>query len=287
MTAKLIDGKAAAKDIRSALRKRVDALKGKGVVPGLAVILAGGDPASQIYVRNKENACEKVGVASHTYKLDENTTQQELIALIERLNGDPSVHGILLQLPTYPHLNSDEALRAIAPEKDVDGFHPVNAGKLFLGEKAPVACTPAGCMELLRREGIELSGRRAVVLGRSNIVGKPMAMLLLRANCTVTVCHSRTKDLASITREADILVAAIGKPKFVTADMIKPGAVVLDVGINRLDDGTICGDVDTANAAEVASFITPVPGGVGPMTIAMLLVNTVNAAEKYADELDA
>lgn len=287
MSAIIMDGKAAAKEIRISLRKKIAALKEKGVTPGLAVILAGADPASQVYVRNKENACEKVGVASKTYRLDESTTQEQLLSLIDSLNRDPTVHGILLQLPTYPHLRSDEALRAIAPEKDVDGFHPLNAGKLFLGEEAPVACTPAGCMHLLKREGIELSGKRAVVVGRSNIVGKPMAMLLLQANCTVTVCHSRTKDLASVTREADILVAAIGKPRFITADMVKPGAAVLDVGINRLEDGTLCGDVDTEAVGEIASYITPVPGGVGPMTIAMLLVNTVSAAEKYAAELDA
>lgn len=287
MTAEIMDGKLAAKEIRIALRKRIADLNAKGITPGLAVILAGSDPASQIYVRNKEKACEKVGIASQTIRLDEHATQADLMQTIADLNRDPSVHGILLQLPVYPHLNAQEALLAIAPEKDVDGFHPINAGKLFLGEDAPVACTPAGCMELLKRAQIPLAGKRAVVIGRSNIVGKPMAVLLLQANCTVTVCHSRTKDLASVVREADIIVAAIGKPKFVTKEMIKPGAVVLDVGINRLEDGTVCGDVDFDEVSQIASWITPVPGGVGPMTIAMLLVNTVQAAEKYAAKLDA
>lgn len=287
MTAEIMDGKLAAKEIRIALRKRIADLNAKGITPGLAVILAGSDPASQIYVRNKEKACEKVGIASRTIRLDEHATQADLMQTIADLNRDPSVHGILLQLPVYPHLNAQEALLAIAPEKDVDGFHPINAGKLFLGEDAPAACTPAGCMELLKRAQIPLAGKRAVVIGRSNIVGKPMAVLLLQANCTVTICHSRTKDLASVVREADIVVAAIGKPKFVTKEMIKPGAVVLDVGINRLEDGTVCGDVDFDEVSQVASWITPVPGGVGPMTIAMLLVNTVQAAEKYAAKLDA
>ena len=279
MSANLIDGKQAAKEIRIGLRKEVAALKEKGVAPGLAVILAGSDPASQIYVANKEKACEKVGIASQTIRMPETVTQAELLAEIERLNTDPAIHGILLQLPIYKHLNEREALLAIRPEKDVDGFHPINAGKLFLGEKAPVACTPAGCMELLRRAGVPLSGKRAVVIGRSNIVGKPMAMLLLAANCTVTMCHSRTVDLPSVTREADILVAAIGRPRFVTADMVKEGAAVIDVGINRLEDGSICGDVDYDAVAGKAGWITPVPGGVGPMTIAMLLVNTVEAAK--------
>ncbi len=287
MSALIMDGKAAAKEIRIALRKRVARLARKGVVPGLAVILASDDPASQIYVRNKEKACEKVGIVSKTIRLDENSTQEDLLRTISELNADPSVHGILLQLPTFAHLCSQEALLAIAPEKDVDGFHPMNAGKLFLGEEAPVACTPAGCMELLKRANVEISGKRAVVIGRSNIVGKPMAMLLMQANATVTICHSRTKNLAEIAREADILVAAIGKPKFVTEDMVKPGAAVVDVGINRLEDGTVVGDVDTEAVSQIASCITPVPGGVGPMTIAMLLVNTVEAAEKYAAKLDA
>lgn len=287
MNAAIMDGKAAAKDIRIALRRRIASLRERGVTPGLAVILAGADPASKIYVRNKEKACEKVGIVSTTICLEQTATQQDLLGVIEELNADPQIHGILLQLPVYPHLKSEEALRAIAPQKDVDGFHPMNAGRLFLGEDAPVACTPAGCMELLRRAEVPLAGKRAVVIGRSNIVGKPMAMLLLQANCTVTVCHSRTRNLAEITREADVLVAAIGKPRFVTADMVKPGAAVLDVGINRLKDGSVCGDVDTEAVSAVAGYITPVPGGVGPMTIAMLLVNAVSAAEKYAAELDA
>lgn len=287
MTAMIMDGKNTAKEIRIALRKRIAALQQRGVTPGLAVILAGADPASQIYVRNKEKACEKVGILSRTIRLDETATQEDLLRTIEELNADPAIHGILLQLPTFAHLDSKAALQAIAPEKDVDGFHPINAGKLFLGEEAPVACTPAGCMELLKRAGVPLSGKNAVVIGRSNIVGKPMAMLLMQANCTVTVCHSRTQDLPAVTRGADILVAAIGKPRFVTQDMVKPGAVVLDVGINRLEDGTVCGDVDSEAVAEVASYITPVPGGVGPMTIAMLLVNAVSAAEHYAEQLDA
>lgn len=280
MSAVIMDGKSTAKEIRASLRERAARLKEQGAAPGLAVILAGADPASQIYVRNKEKACEQVGIVSKTIAFDEHVTQNELLATIETLNADPSIHGILLQLPTYPHLNADEALLAIAPQKDVDGFHPVNAGKLFLGEESVAACTPSGCMELLHRANIELAGKHAVVIGRSNIVGKPMAMLLLQADCTVTLCHSRTKNLADITRGADILVAAVGKPRFVTADMVKPGAAVLDVGVNRLEDGTICGDVDTNAVSEIASYITPVPGGVGPMTIAMLLSNVVRAAER-------
>lgn len=287
MAAIVIDGKSAAKNIRIALRKRIKALAERNITPGLAVILAGDDPASQIYVRNKEAACEKVGVRSVTYRMGSETTQQELLDRIRELNADPSIHGILVQLPTYAHLDSEEALLTIAPEKDVDGFHPMNAGKLFLGKKAPAASTPSGCMHLLREAGVPLSGKRAVVIGRSNIVGKPMAILLLQANCTVTVCHSRTENLPEITREADILVAAIGKPKFVTKDMVKPGAAVIDVGVNRLEDGKVCGDVDTEAVSEIAGWITPVPGGVGPMTIATLLKNTVEAAETYADGLDA
>lgn len=281
-----MDGKAVAKEIRSLLRDRVASLEKRGVVPGLAVILASDDPASAVYVRNKELACKKVGILSGTVRLEKDTSQEQLLETIQVLNADSSIHGILLQLPTYPHLRSQEAIGSIAPEKDVDGFHPQNAGSLFLGRPALRACTPAGCMELLHREGISVAGKHAVVIGRSNIVGKPMAMLLLQEDATVTLCHSKTQNLARITREADILVAAIGRPRFVTKDMVKPGAVLLDVGINRLSDGSLCGDVDES-AYDIAAYHTPVPGGVGPMTIAMLCRNTVEAAEIYADKLDA
>ena len=283
MSAILLNGKEMEKELLVSQIERCNALKAQGVQPMLSVIIVGEDPASEIYVRNKSRMCDNIGILSQTIRMPADITQEALEAEIDRLNADDAVTGILVQLPLPRHLNENQALAKILPEKDVDGFHPVNAGKLFLGEEAPAACTPAGCMELLRRTGISLNGKRAVVLGRSNIVGKPMAAMLLQANCTVTVCHSKTENLSAITREADILVAAIGKPKFVTAEMVKSAAVVLDVGINRLADGTLCGDVDTDDVARVASYITPVPGGVGPMTIAMLLVNTVKAAEKYAE----
>ena len=280
MSAQLLDGKLMSDELRVHIAQRVEALKEKGVTPGLAVILVGEDPASQIYVRNKEKGCEQVGMHSVTICLPENTTQAELESHIRALNADASIHGILVQLPLPKHLDEAAALAVIVPEKDVDGFHVQNAGKLMNVLNGVVACTPKGAMEMIRRTGVNLSGKEAVVVGRSNIVGKPMAMLLLQANCTVTMCHSRTADLAAHTRNADVLVAAVGKAKFITADMVKPGAIVIDVGINRLEDGKVVGDVDFDAVKEVAGWITPVPGGVGRMTITMLLENTVEAAEK-------
>lgn len=279
MAAQLLDGKTMSNELREKLALRVDNLKARGVTPGLAVILVGEDPASQIYVKNKGLGCAQVGMHSVTIRLPETTTQQELETQIDQLNGDSSIHGILVQLPLPAGLDEAAALARIAPEKDVDGFHVVNAGKLFTGQKGVVACTPKGAMEMIRRTGIDLSGKEAVVVGRSNIVGKPMAMLLLQQNATVTMCHSRTQHLAEHTRRADVLVAAVGKPRFITADMVKPGAIVIDVGINRVD-GKVVGDVDFDAVKEVASWITPVPGGVGRMTITMLLENTVEAAER-------
>ena len=280
MAAQLLDGKVMSDALRAELAQRVVSLKEKGVHPGLAVILVGEDPASQIYVRNKGIGCEQVGIHSVTIRLPETTTQQELEEHIRALNADESIHGILVQLPLPKHLDEAAALAVIVPEKDVDGFHIQNAGKLMNGLPGVVACTPKGALEMIRRTGVNLSGKEAVVVGRSNIVGKPMAMLLLQQNCTVTMCHSRTADLAAHTRRADVLVAAVGKAHFITADMVKPGAIVIDVGINRLDNGKVVGDVDFENVKEVAGFITPVPGGVGRMTITMLLENTVEAAEK-------
>ena len=268
-----------AAQLTEGLKARIEALKGKGVTPGLAVILVGEDPASQVYVRNKGKACDELGMYSETIRLPEETTQRELESLIERLNGDERIHGILVQLPLPGHLNEAAALRRIAPEKDVDGFHIENAGRLFTGQEGVVACTPQGILHMLKAANVPLAGKEAVVIGRSNIVGKPVAMLLLNENCTVTLCHSRTADLASHTRRADILVAAVGKPRFVTADMVKPGAAVVDVGINRVD-GKVVGDVDFENVEKVAGYISPVPGGVGKMTICMLMENTVEAAER-------
>lgn len=279
MAAQLLDGKTMSNELREKLALRVENLKARGVTPGLAVILVGEDPASQIYVKNKGLGCAQVGMHSVTVRLPETTTQQELETQIDQLNGDASIHGILVQLPLPAGLDEAAALARIAPEKDVDGFHVVNAGKLFTGQKGVVACTPKGAMEMIRRTGIDLSGKEAVVVGRSNIVGKPMAMLLLQQNATVTMCHSRTQHLAEHTRRADVLVAAVGKPRFITADMVKPGAIVIDVGINRVD-GKVVGDVDFDAVKEVASWITPVPGGVGRMTITMLLENTIEAAER-------
>ena len=279
MSAQLLDGKFMSDEIKAQVATRVVALKEKGVTPGLAVILVGEDPASQIYVRNKGIGCEQTGIYSETIRMPETTTQQELEDEIRRLNADPRIHGILVQLPLPKGLDEASALATIVPEKDVDGFHVVNAGKLLNGLSGVVACTPKGALAMIRKAGVDLSGKEAVVVGRSNIVGKPMAMLLLQQNCTVTMCHSRTKDLAAHTRRADVLVAAVGKAKFITADMVKPGAIVIDVGINRVD-GKVVGDVDFENVKEVASWITPVPGGVGRMTIAMLLENTVEAAER-------
>ncbi len=280
MSAQILDGKTISAELRADIAKRVAALRDKGITPGLTVILVGEDPASQIYVRNKSVGCDQVGIHSVTINLPEQTTQDELEKLIVRLNEDSTIHGILVQLPLPRHLDEAAALAVIAPEKDVDGFHILNAGRLFTGQPGVVACTPKGAMEMIRRTGVDLNGKEAVVIGRSNIVGKPMAMLLLDANCTVTMCHSRTVDLASHTRRADVLVAAVGKPGFIKKDMIKPGAIVIDVGINRVN-GKVVGDV-MPDAAEVAGWMTPVPGGVGKMTIAELLANTLEAAEKQA-----
>ena len=279
MAAKILDGKVLSAEIKEQVAQRVAAMKAQGVTPGLAVILVGNDPASEIYVRNKGKGCEETGMLSRTIRMDGNTTQEELEEEIEKLNRDPAIHGILVQLPLPAHLDEQAALAKILPEKDVDGFHLVNAGHLMTGTEGVVPCTPKGALYMIRSAGIDLSGKEAVVIGRSNIVGKPMAMLLLQQNCTVTMCHSRTRNLAEHTRRADILVAAVGKAGFVTADMVKPGAVVIDVGINRVD-GKVCGDVDFETVKEVAGWITPVPGGVGRMTIAMLLANTADAAER-------
>jgi methylenetetrahydrofolate dehydrogenase (NADP+)/methenyltetrahydrofolate cyclohydrolase len=289
MTARLLDGAALGRQIRAEVAAEVAELLGKGTRPGLAVILVGEDPASQVYVRSKGKACEEAGMTSVTHRLPDTTTQDELLRLIEQVNADPAIHGLLVQLPLPKHINTDLVLRRVSPDKDVDGFHPVNVGKLVLGDPTGFRpATPYGVQQMLVRSGIETKGANAVILGRSTIVGRPMAGLLLKdgpgGNATVTVCHSRSRDLPSITRNADILVAAIGKPQFVTGDMIKPGAVVIDVGINRVDDATaakgyrLVGDVDFEAAKDIASAITPVPGGVGPMTIAMLLVNTLQAA---------
>ena len=278
--AMILNGKQVAAEIRAELKTRAEALRKDGVVPCLAVLLAGDDPASKIYVRNKKRACEEIGIESRELLFPESVTEEELIAQIRALNEDPAVDAMLVQLPLPKHINEARVLAEIAPEKDADGFHVVNAGRLFTGQTSVLPCTPAGCMELLRRAGVEFSGKHAVVVGRSNIVGKPMAMLLLNEHCTVTVCHSRTKDLARFTRDADILVAAVGRPGMITGDMIKPGAAVIDVGINRLDNGKLMGDVDFESAEPVAGAITPVPGGVGPMTIAMLMQNAILAAEK-------
>lgn len=279
MAAQILDGKAMSEDLRKEIALRVEALKEKGVVPGLAVILVGEDPASQIYVRNKERGCAQVGIHSVTIRLPESAAQEELEEHIRRLNADESIHGILVQLPLPSHMDEAAALAAIAPEKDVDGFHIQNAGRLLNGLPGVVACTPKGALEMIRRTGVDLSGKEAVVVGRSNIVGKPMAMLLLQNNCTVTICHSRTVNLKEHTRRADILVSAVGRAGFITADMVKPGAVVIDVGINRVDSKVV-GDVDFDAVKDVAGWITPVPGGVGRMTITMLLENTVEAAER-------
>lgn len=281
MAAKMLDGAAMALEVEKELKQRVDALREKNVVPGLCVILVGNDPASQTYVANKEKACARLGIHSQTLRMGAETTQAELEASIERANEDEAIHGILVQLPLPAHLDEHRALALIRPEKDVDGFHAVNMGRLARGEDCVVACTPKGALHMLKAAGVPIAGKNAVVIGRSNIVGKPMALLLLQENATVTICHSRTEDLAEHTRRADILVAAVGKPRFVTADMVKEGAAVLDVGINRVD-GKLCGDVDFEHVKEKAGWISPVPGGVGKMTIAMLMENTVSAAEKAA-----
>ena len=282
MKATLIDGKAIAAAVRADLAAEVESLKVAGTLPGLAVILVGEDPASQVYVRNKTRACAEVGIHAEEYRLPADTTEQELLALVAELNARADIDGILCQLPLPKPLDDAAVIAAIDPAKDVDAFSAVNVGHIMIGDYAFLPCTPAGVMELLHRSGVDVAGKRCVVIGRSNIVGKPMAMLLLHENGTVTVCHSRTQQLAAICREADILVAAVGRAKFVTADMVKDGAVVIDVGMNRDENGKLCGDVDFDAVAEVASLITPVPGGVGPMTIAMLLKNTVTAAKRRA-----
>ncbi|MCX7815504.1 MAG: bifunctional methylenetetrahydrofolate dehydrogenase/methenyltetrahydrofolate cyclohydrolase FolD [Tepidimonas ignava] len=282
MTAQLIDGVALARQWRARVAERAAALAARGHRPGLAVILVGDDPASQVYVRNKVKACGEAGIHSVLETYPASLTQDELLARIAALNADPTIHGILVQLPLPPHIDAQRVIEAIAPAKDVDGFHVANAGALLVGQRGYWPCTPYGCMKMLEHIGIELRGKHAVVIGRSNIVGKPMALLLLQANATVTICHSATANLAHHTRQADVIVAAVGRPRMLTAEMVKPGAVVLDVGINRLPDGKLCGDVDFDAVREVAGWITPVPGGVGPMTIAMLLLNTVEAAERAA-----
>ena len=279
MAAEILDGKKMSESLRKEIAERVGRLKEQGVTPGLAVILVGNDPASEIYVRNKGNGCAETGMYSRTIQMPEETSQEQLEAAIDALNNDPAIHGILVQLPLPKHLDEQAALKKILPEKDVDGFHLINAGHMLTGTEGVIACTPRGALYMIKNTGLDLNGKEAVVIGRSNIVGKPMAMLLLRENCTVTICHSRTKNLAEHTRRADILVAAVGKAGFVTADMVKPGAVVIDVGINRVD-GKVKGDVDFDAVKEVAGWITPVPGGVGKMTITMLLANTVEAAER-------
>ena len=279
MSAEILSGKVMSESLRKEIAERVSALKERGLTPGLAVILVGNDPASEIYVRNKGNGCAEVGMYSRTINMPEETTQEQLEAAIEELNNDSAIHGILVQLPLPKHLDENAALAKILPEKDVDGFHLINAGHMLTGTPGVVACTPKGALYMIQSTGVDLNGKEAVVIGRSNIVGKPMAMLLLQQNCTVTMCHSRTKNLAEHTRRADVLVAAVGKAGFVTADMVKPGAIVIDVGINRVD-GKVKGDVDFDAVKEVAGYITPVPGGVGKMTITMLLMNTVEAAER-------
>ena len=281
MAARMIDGRAVAKAFKEEIAEKTAQMIASGIQPHLAVVLVGENPASQVYARNKENGCIKAGIRSTVIRLDENCTQEELEKTVITLNEDASVHGILVQLPLPRHLDEARVLRLIDPDKDVDGFHAMNSGRLMNGQPGFVPCTPLGVMKLLESYGINPAGKHAVVIGRSNIVGKPMAMLLLQANATVTVCHSRTQNLPEITRQADILVAAVGRANFVTADMVKPGAAVIDVGINRVD-GKIVGDVDYDAVSDVAEYITPVPGGVGQMTIAMLLANTLDAAAKKA-----
>lgn len=275
----IIDGKAVSKAVRERVAAETAELKKQGITPGLAVIIVGEDPASQVYVRNKEKACEEVGFYSEKFALPESTTQEELNALVKELNTRDDIHGILCQLPLPKHLNDKEVIDLIDPSKDVDAFHPVNVGAIMIGDYSFLPCTPAGVMELIHSTGVDICGKKAVVIGRSNIVGKPMAMLLLHENATVEITHSKTQNLAEITRGADILVAAIGRAKFVTADMVKDGAVVIDVGMNRDENGKLCGDVDFENVKDKCSFITPVPGGVGPMTISMLMQNTLTAAK--------
>ena len=279
----LIDGKKVSEDTREEIAKGVEELKSSsGITPGLAAVLVGDDPASEIYVRNKRKACEKVGIYSEEHKLPAETTEEELLALVNKLNNDDKIHGILVQLPLPDHINETNILRNVTPLKDVDGFHPENVGRLVEGNPRFISCTPYGIIKMLDYYNIEIKGAEAVVVGRSNIVGKPVGMLLLHRHATVTTCHSRTKDLGEVTRRADILIAAIGRANFITADMVKDGAVVIDVGINRNEEGKLTGDVDFANLSDKVSYITPVPGGVGPMTITMLLWNTLESAKLSA-----
>lgn len=278
--AQIIDGKRISQEIKDELKKKVAALKERGIEGALAVIQVGADPASSVYVRNKKRACEYIGIRSESYELPEETSEEELLALIQKLNEDSKINGILCQLPVPAHMDENKIIRAIAPGKDVDGFHVQSVGALVVGQPGFVSCTPAGVIQLLKRSGIDIAGKRCVVVGRSNIVGKPMALLMLRENATVTVCHSKTADLKAVCKEADILIVAIGKPKFITAEYVKEGAAVIDVGIHRQEDGKLCGDVDYEQVFPVAGMVTPVPGGVGPMTIAMLMNNCVEAMER-------
>jgi len=282
MTAQTIDGNALSRQLRTEVAERAAALRARGTTPGLAVVLVGENPASQVYVRNKVKACEDNGLHSVLERHPAELTEAALLARVDALNDDPSIHGILVQLPLPAHIDAQKVIEAIAPEKDVDGFHVASAGALMTGSAGFWPCTPYGCMKMLDSIGYDLRGKHAVVIGRSNIVGKPMALMLLARSATVTVCHSATADLGAFTRQADVVVAAVGKRNVLTADMVKPGAVVIDVGMNRDDAGKLCGDVDFAGVSQVAGWITPVPGGVGPMTITMLLVNTIEAAERSA-----
>jgi len=283
MTAQIIDGKSIAQEVRAEWKLRADALKERGVTPGLAVIIVGEDPASKVYVANKVKACAEVGIHSEHISLAADTSEATLLEKIATLNADPKIHGILVQLPVPMHIDSDKVLKAINPDKDVDGFHPMNVGALVIGNTQLPPCTPYGAIKLLEKSGVSIEGKHAVIVGRSNIVGKPMALMLLQKNATVTICTSRTVGLAKFTLDADILVVATGKAKMISGDMIKPGAAVIDVGINRMGNGKLCGDVDFDSAKEVAGWITPVPGGVGPMTITMLMANTVQSAERVAN----
>ncbi|MDP1566794.1 MAG: bifunctional methylenetetrahydrofolate dehydrogenase/methenyltetrahydrofolate cyclohydrolase FolD [Polaromonas sp.] len=280
MTAQLIDGNALSQQLRAEVAARAAALRARGIVPGLAVVLVGENPASQVYVRNKVKACQDSGLHSVLEQYPATLSEADLLARVDALNRDPAIHGILVQLPLPAHIDAQKVIEAISPEKDVDGFHVASAGALMVGQPGFWPCTPYGCMKMLERIGYDLKGKHAVVIGRSNIVGKPMALMLLQKNATVTICHSGTRDLKTLTLQADVVVAAVGKRNVLTADMVKPGAVVIDVGMNRNDEGKLCGDVDFAGVKEVAGWITPVPGGVGPMTITMLLVNTLEAAER-------
>ncbi len=278
--ANIIDGRLISAEIKDEVKAKADELRAKNIEPCLAVVLVGEDPASQVYVRNKKRACEYCGIKSLSYELKEDTTEEELLALIDKLNADKSCNGILVQLPLPKHIDENKILLRILPEKDVDGFHPYNVGLLSIGKADLKACTPAGCIELIKRSGVDITGKRCVVVGRSNIVGKPVSMLLLGENGTVTTCHSRTKNIAEVCRRAEILVAAVGKPNFITGDMVSEGVTVIDVGVNRLENGKLCGDVKYDEVAPKAAYITPVPGGVGPMTIAMLMNNCIIACKK-------